>query len=472
MLFNTLEYLVFFIVVLIVAWLLAGHRPVRNLFLLVASFYFYVSNNHWQILLLLLTTTIDYFLCLKMEHERSHKRRKTLLVISLVSNLGVLFYFKYYNFAGASAAAFLSFLGVRMDWVDVNILLPVGISFFTFEALSYTIDVYRGDIKVERRWSRLAFLVSFFPHLIAGPIVRARQFFPQMDEKPRLNLKTLDEALYLIGAGLVKKLVLADMLAIYADAAFNAAGTASQKDLLLGIYAFSFQIFFDFSGYSDIARGSAKLLGFELVVNFLRPYTAASLTEFWRRWHISFSTWLRDYLYIPLGGNKMATRFGVYRNLFLTMLLGGIWHGAAWHFVAWGVLHGLALMVERATGLGTSDAPMAFWRRLPRAILVFHVVTLIWVPFRANNIGDAVTMLRRLFLPDPSCCDTLTNGMAAVIAVTLGAWLWQMLTEYVDLRGRFLALPVPMKAMAYAGVTVAVFVMTSEAPKSFLYFQF
>ena len=301
----------------------AGHRRFRNYFILLASFYFYFSNNGWQILLLLFTVTVDWTVCLRLANEPVEARRKALLAISLVSNLGVLFFFKYYNFASGSVVSLFGLVGWKLDWVEANILLPVGISFFTFEALSYTIDVYRGHIRAEREWNRLAFLVSFFPHLIAGPIVRAAQFFPQMDRTPSLTAATLDEALYLVVVGLFKKIVIADTLAIYADASFAVPASSDRLTLWLGVYAFSFQIFFDFSGYTDIARGCGKLLGYELPENFRRPYVAASMTEFWHRWHITLSTWLRDYLYISLGGNRMRTRWGVYRNLFITMFIGG-----------------------------------------------------------------------------------------------------------------------------------------------------
>jgi alginate O-acetyltransferase complex protein AlgI len=472
MAFNTLEYLLFFTGVLTVAWLTSGHRRFRNYFILAASFYFYFSNNSWQILLLLFTTTLDWAVCLRMAQETDTARRKVLLAVSVISNLGVLFFFKYYNFAAGSVVDFLGLLGWKLDWVEANILLPVGISFFTFEALSYTIDVYRGHIRAEREWSRLALLVSFFPHLIAGPIVRASAFLPQMDRPASLTYSNFEEAIYLVAAGLFKKIVVADTLAIYADAAFAAPASADRLTLWLGVYAFSFQIFFDFSGYTDIARGCGKLLGFELPENFRRPYAAASMTEFWRRWHMSLSSWLRDYLYISLGGSRMRTRWGVYRNLFLTMLLGGLWHGAAWHFALWGALHGVALAVERALQVRQAAEALSAQTAMLRAFLLFNLVTLIWILFRTDSLGNAVVMLSRMVGPATPCCAQPTNGMVLAAAIVAAAWAWQVITDRVDLRSAYLGWPAAAKSLVYSAVALAVFVMTSDAPKSFIYFKF
>ena len=299
MLFNTAEYFIFFVIVLTVSWLVAAHRQVRLWFLLAASLYFYTSNNHWQVLLLLLTTTIDYLLCIWLSQIEGRALRKVLLAVSVCSNLGLLAYFKYFNFFGQSVASLSGLIGLRLDWVDLNVALPVGISFYTFEALSYTIDVYRGKIPAQRQWNRLAFLVSFFPHLIAGPIVRAADFFPQMDRRPWLSRREFELALYLIVAGLVKKIVFADTLSYYADAAFDGNSKIGAYTAWVGVYAFAFQIYFDFSGYTDIALGSAKLLGFQLPENFNYPYAASSITDFWSPLaHQSFNLASRLCLYL------------------------------------------------------------------------------------------------------------------------------------------------------------------------------
>jgi D-alanyl-lipoteichoic acid acyltransferase DltB (MBOAT superfamily) len=318
----------------------------------------------------------------------------------------------------------------------------------------------------------LALLVSFFPHLIAGPIVRAAQFFPQMDRAFSLSATTVDEALYLVVMGLFKKIVLADTLAIYADAAFAVPASTDRITLWLGVYAFSFQIFFDFSGYTDIARGCGKLLGYELPENFCRPYVAASMTEFWRRWHITLSTWLRDYLYISLGGNRMPTRWGVYRNLFVTMFIGGLWHGAAWHFAIWGAIHGLALIFERALGVVVNNTATSRHARLLRGFAIFNLVTLVWIPFRAASLSDAGTLLLRMVLPGTPCCAEPTWGIAVAAIIVAFGWLWQVLTEYTDLRSRYLAQPVPLKSTCYAVLLLTIFIVGSDTPRTFIYFQF
>ena len=476
MLFNSLEYLVFMLVCLAVSWMLAGYSRLRTWFILVASLYFYYSNNHWQILLLLFATTVDYAVCLRMQDEPSLTRRRMLLSVSLVSNLGLLCYFKYVNFFGESLQALADALGFRLDWVDLNVLLPVGISFYTFEALSYTIDVYRGEIRAERDWSRLAFLVSFFPHLIAGPIVRAKDFFPQIGRPPRLPPERLEQALFLIATGLFKKMIVADTLALFADNAFDHAGSVGSLGAWIGVYAFSFQIYFDFSGYTDIALGSALLLGYELPQNFRRPYVAVSISEFWRRWHMTLSSWLRDYLYISLGGNRMRTRWGVYRNLILTMFLGGLWHGAAWHFALWGVLHGLLLSVERALGVvaprehARADERPGPAERLIKGALVFQVVTFLWIPFRAQSLADSWALLQQMFSFKDAA--GLTNGVVLAAATILLSWAWQAASEFTSAEQRLRDAWLPVKAAAYAGVVAGVLIASSAAPRSFIYFQF
>jgi alginate O-acetyltransferase complex protein AlgI len=470
MLFNSLEYFLFFSFVLAVSWLTAGWGRFRTWFLIAASLYFYTSNNSWQVFLLITTTTVDYFASLMMSRSKDESSRKLMLTVSVTSNLGMLGYFKYYNFFGESIASFSGWLGWHADWVDVNILLPVGISFYTFEALSYTIDVYRRKIPAERDYARLAFLVSFFPHLIAGPIVRAADFFPQIGRHPALTVRNFELAVYLIAMGLFKKIVLADGLAPLADDAFTRPGEIGTLATWIGVYAFSFQIYFDFSGYTDIALGSAKLLGYDLPPNFNRPYASTSITDFWRRWHMSLSSWLRDYLYISLGGNRMRTRWGVYRNLILTMVLGGLWHGAAWHFVIWGFLHGIWLSLERM--FAAPDAarrPPSKLSTAVRTILVFHGVFALWMVFRATSMTALWTMVGVMRSSTPS---EFSVGMAIACGVMIWAWATQAITEGIDFKNRFLALPAPVKAVPYFATIVLVLVFGSEEPRSFIYFQF
>jgi alginate O-acetyltransferase complex protein AlgI len=473
-LFNSFEYFVFFSFCLVAACLLAGLPRLRVGFLLVASFYFYFSNNHWQILLLLFAVTVDYFVCLRMQDERSPTQRKLLLCVSLLSNLGLLGFFKYANFLGESFHELAAAFGFRLDWVDLHVLLPVGISFYTFEALSYTIDVYRGEIRAERKWSRIAFMVSFFPHLIAGPIVRARNFFPQIYDPKPLTRDRLERALFLIAGGLFKKMILADTLALFADNAFDHTPSIGWLGAWIGVYAFSFQIFFDFSGYTDVALGSALLLGYDLPQNFRRPYIATSITDFWRRWHMTLSSWLRDYLYIPLGGSRMPSKLGVYRNLILTMFLGGLWHGAAWHFAIWGVLHGLALSVERALGVRPPSAEAkpaeAVGWRLLKGALVFQLVTFLWIPFRARNLGDTWRLMEQMFSFRAPV--GITNGMVLAALTILLSWAFQAFAELTPAEGPIHNAWLPLKAVAYSGVIVGVLVASSAAPRAFIYFQF
>jgi alginate O-acetyltransferase complex protein AlgI len=469
MLFNSLEYFLFFSFVLAVSWLTAGWFRFRTYFLIAASLYFYTSNNSWQVLLLITTTTIDYFASLLMGRTQDKRFRSLLLGISVASNLGMLGYFKYYNFVGESFAYLSNSLGFHRDWVDANILLPVGISFYTFEALSYTIDVYRGKIKAEIDYNRLAFLVSFFPHLIAGPIVRAADFFPQIGKRPTMSVANLELAVYLLAIGLFKKIVLADGLAPFADDAFNRPHEIGSLATWIGVYAFTFQIYFDFSGYTDIALGSAKLLGYELPPNFNRPYAAASIMDFWRRWHISLSSWLRDYLYISLGGNRMKTSWGVYRNLMLTMVLGGLWHGAAWHFAAWGSLHGAWLSVERMWAGRNNPPPISKVGTALRTIAVFHGVAVLWMVFRARSMMQLWNVVTVMASSIPS---QISVGMVGACGIMIWAWLAQVVTERVDVKARFLLLPTPLKIIPYLACAGLVFILNSETPKAFIYFKF
>jgi D-alanyl-lipoteichoic acid acyltransferase DltB (MBOAT superfamily) len=473
MLFNTPEYLGFFLVVLAVSWLAAGFTRFRTWFILAASFYFYTSNNHWQVLLLLATTTIDYAICLRLGTTEDGRTRKLLVGISIVSNLGMLGYFKYANFFAENVRAFATLIGWHLDWFDVNVLLPVGISFYTFEALSYTIDVYRRKIPVEKEWTRLAFLVSFFPHLIAGPIVRAADFFPQIGKRPRIKVPELEMALLLVFGGLIKKIVFADALGPYADKAFDSPEKLDSFEAWLGVYAFMFQIYFDFSGYTDIALGCAKLLGYDLPQNFRRPYAAISFTDFWHRWHISLSTWLRDYLYISLGGNRTKTRWGTYRNLLITMFLGGLWHGAAWHFAIWGFVHGVLLSLEKAFGAGRSHegVRLTLFARLLLNIAFIQVLLVTWILFRANDLGKLRTLFEAMFRFQMEY--PITLGMVMCVALMVCAWLWQLVNEAVPLRQYWVKYtPLAFKAGAYATAFAIVVLLNNPNPRAFIYFQF
>jgi alginate O-acetyltransferase complex protein AlgI len=467
-LFNSLEYLAFFLLVLAASWLLVRRPRARVWVLLLASYYFYAANNHWLIVLILISTQIDYRVALAIEGTESPVARRRWMLVSVVGNLGMLGFFKYFNFFVDSFAAAGGAVGLESTWKGWAIVLPVGISFYTFQSMSYTLDVYRGQLPAERSWARFAFYVAYFPQLVAGPIMRASLFLPQID-RPSLSVDELEQGLVLIARGLVKKIVLADFLATFADAAFDQPETVSTFGAWLGLYAFTFQIYFDFSGYTDIAIGCSRLMGYHLPDNFNLPYIAVSFSDFWRRWHISLSTWLRDYLYVPMGGNRTETFYGVARNMMVTMLLGGLWHGAAWHFVLWGALHGIYLVIERWLGWRdiTGLSPL---RLMARRFLVFHAVVLTWLVFRAQDM-DLLWGLVRAMGPSQVPL-VVTWGTLAAVGVILGGGLSQLVCLRWELTRAFLALPLPLKAMAYAAAAVAVAVFNSEGAQTFIYFQF
>lgn len=472
MLFNSIEYLLFFISILIVSWLFFKLQAARLFLLLAASYYFYASNNHWLILLIIASTQIDYFCGLMIEKNRIKKNKKYFLILSLTGNLGILGFFKYTNFLSETFVNSINFFGATLPSSTLDIALPVGISFYTFQSLSYTLDVYFGNIKAEKSWLRFSFFVAFFPQLIAGPIVRAKDFLPQTWAKPSLSFNEAEKALFKIFKGLFKKVVLADVLAIYVDAIFSSPGQASTVSAWIGLYAFSFQIYFDFSGYSDIAIGCARLLGFHLPINFKRPYVALSVTDFWRRWHISLSSWLRDYLYIPLGGSKMEKKAAIYKNILITMLLGGLWHGAAFNFIIWGGMQGLLLVFERITGIYKSSYSEIKLRPkiLIRQFITFNIITLLWLSFRCENIQSLATYLETMFTFGGQF--QVTTADISILGIIFCSWMLQYVSEYSRVETFLIRLPVPVKALGYAVISIVVFIVNGEAPKPFVYFQF
>ena len=411
--FHSAEYAVFLCVVFGAFWLLAETRRARGLALLAGSYLFYAGWNERYLLLIVASTLLDYVVArrlatLSAERERA---RRGLVALSVVANLGLLAVFKYHGFFRENVEALLGFA-----WPELDVLLPVGISFYTFQSLSYTIDVYRGTLKPARDLVEFALYVAFFPQLVAGPIVRASTFLPQLDRRPRLTRADVHGGIWRIGIGLVKKVAIADVLAVQlVDPTFAPDSTVTGFAVLLGVYAYALQIYCDFSGYSDIAIGSARLFGFDIPENFARPYLARSIQDFWRRWHISLSTWLRDYLYIPLGGNRGGTARTL-RNLMLTMLLGGLWHGAAWAFVLWGALHGAWLVAGRSWPRVFDRVPVA--GPLLAGLATFHLVCLAWVFFRAGADFDvAVSVLERI----PAAGTGLPDlAPAAIVALGLG----------------------------------------------------
>jgi D-alanyl-lipoteichoic acid acyltransferase DltB (MBOAT superfamily) len=492
MLFNSLEYAAFLPVVVLVYFLLASRF--RWVWLLAASYFFYMCWRPHYLILILVSTAVDYAAGILMESARSTARKRLFLIISLASNLGLLFAFKYFNFASESLRALLAYFGLPYEVPMLEVLLPVGISFYTFQTLSYTIDVYRGEREAERHLGRFALYVAFFPQLVAGPIERSTHLLPQFKRIIRFDYDRLRSGLSLILWGLFKKIVIADRLAQVVDHVYEFPGTQPGIALLLATYAFAYQIYCDFSGYSDIAIGSARILGYDLMTNFRSPYHATSISDFWKRWHISLSTWFRDYLYISLGGNRVAVPRW-YANLMIVFILSGLWHGANWTFIIWGALHGgyliCGVLREKllpgiATRLGLDRWPRLL--RAGRVILVFHLVCLGWIFFRAQGLGQAVVIVRRI-VSDLSLTPVMqSTGVFEALKSMLGVTVLQMvvvflaviLMESVEtlaatqrLQAGWQALPVQVRWAAYLALAliVANFGMF-HTPTEFIYFQF
>lgn len=387
--FNSLAYAIFLPIVFIIYWLLP-HRY-RWLLLLISSYYFYMSWNPKYVVLILLTTVTAYVAALLLEKQNNKTERKGILVTTLLVCLGVLFFFKYFNFASASVTAFLEMFSIHLHPVTLNLLLPVGISFYTFQTLSYVIDVYKGKVRPEKHFGIFATFISFFPQLVAGPIERTNNLLPQITSE-----KEFDYDLAIQGArqmlwGFFKKIAVADVVAVYVDAAYGNLLQCTGLDLFLAVFFFTIQIYCDFSGYSDIAIGTAKLFGINLMTNFSSPYFATSVKEFWSRWHISLSTWFRDYVYIPLGGSRCSA-FRNYINIMITFLVSGLWHGANWTFVFWGGIHGLAQVVEKAFSFDKKDKGALF--KAVSWFVVFVFCNFAWVFFRADSFGDALYVIQ------------------------------------------------------------------------------
>ena len=468
MLFNSLEFWIFLPLVLLFSRLLP-RRP-RNLFLLVASYLFYMWWDARFIVLIVASTLVD-FLVGRSLHEARGRSRSWLLVASLAANLGLLGFFKYYNFLAGSVA---SLLGVSTRTLHLNIVLPVGISFYTFQSMSYTIDIYRGKLEPVKRLTDFALYVVFFPQLVAGPIVRAREFFPQLFQWQPPSHERTEKGISLILIGLIKKMVLADHFARISDLYFgDVAAHPGAWAAWSATFAFAMQIFFDFSGYTDIARGCGRLLGYEFPVNFRRPYLAASITEFWRRWHISLSSWLRDYLYIPLGGNRRGN-WRTYENLIVTMLLGGLWHGASWNFVLWGGYHGLLLAGERWVRDRFQNLSIPQWLRLVllplRTAAAFLLVMVGWVFFRASSFQDSFAVLKSMFLWESTGAMLLPSGLILATALTL---IVALAEERRALLANLHLAPVWARVSTYAFLLIVLelFSVTSEEIP-FVYFQF
>ena len=470
MLFPTIQFAIFFVVVLTANWLLLPHRTRWKWFMLAASYLFYGAWDWRFVFLIVASTLVNQAAAVAMSRTDDPRRRKAAVVAAVAANLGILGWFKYYGFFVSSLINLGRSLAVDLPLPLLEITLPVGISFFTFQAMSYVIDVYRGDQEAVPLLD-VAVYLAFFPQLVAGPIVRSNEFLPQLHGAKDPRRVDATRAFGLVAGGLFKKVVVANTLAgAIVDPVFAAPSQFSALEILMGVYGYAVQIYADFSGYTDIAIGAALLMGFHFPDNFDAPYRALSIRDFWRRWHMTLSRWLRDYLYIPLGGSR-GGRAATYRNLFLTMLLGGLWHGAAWTFVLWGGFHGALLAWERWREETRVSPDVAagpgrlFWQR----VTTFHLVCLGWVLFRADSLSTVGEILGGLLDWGPA--PAVTPVVVALVAGGIGV-------QYVphDLRRRLLAgfsrlRPVAMTA-ALGGFLFLLDGMGPEGVAPFIYFQF
>lgn len=394
MLFNSLSFLMFFPLTCVIYFLIPTLKW-RNLFLLCASYFFYMNWEPLYALLLLSSTLITYFAALGIDYYKNDlKKKKVCLIISIVLNLTILFLFKYYNFAAENITEFLQYSGLSLKMPNFTFLLPVGISFYTFQALGYSIDVYRGNTKVEKNIFTYSLFVSFFPQLVAGPIERSTHLLPQFYKLKYFSYENAMRGIKMMLWGYFLKLVLADRCAMYVDAVFGNLEYHNGGSMFISAIFFTLQIYGDFAGYSLVAIGTAKIMGFDLMENFHRPYFASTITDFWHRWHISLSTWFKDYVYIPLGGNRNG-EIRTYCNLMITFLVSGIWHGAEWTFLCWGGIHGFFQCVEKF--LGWNKKSLTGYSRFFHWILTFTIVSFAWIFFRASTVSEAFFVIKSIF---------------------------------------------------------------------------
>ncbi len=479
--FNTYTFVVFFVLVCVLYYAIPFWKARKGL-LLIASYVFYSSWNPVFVLLLAFSTIVDWLLAKKIYSTQQQARKKRILIASLFCNLGLLSYFKYGEFFVETSVALLAKCHLYFSPQPLDIVLPVGISFYTFQTLSYTIDVYRGKISPAKSFFDYALYVSFFPQLVAGPIVRATFFLPQCRRQPDFSFDALGWGLGLITIGLFMKTVLADVVfSPIVDAAFTNPETLFFMEAWLAVFSFSGQIFCDFSGYSTIAIGTAMCLGFVLPDNFRSPYAAIGFRDFWRRWHISLSSWLRDYLYIPLGGNR-GTPVRTYVNLLCTMLIGGLWHGASWMFVLWGGLHGLYLVVERLfvklfvknSLFSTLPSSVAKYIRFLGAMLTFLVVSITWVFFRAEDLSQAQNILTALYNTKITEGAYIVSPDMFLFVVVLLVLMfgWQFFTRNSSLEDFFGRIHFFFRSIILSAMILSIYLFASGDNDAFIYFQF
>lgn len=483
MIFSSGIFLFLFLGFSFIYWCLGKHDTLRLLFVTAFSYYFYYKSSGFYLVLLALVTTTDFFIARAIaadQEERAARHReghsavqRLLLLLSLVVDLGLLCYFKYTNFFGEMLAPLWN-----GTFEPLDIFLPVGISFFTFQSMSYTIDVYRGNLKPLDRWLDYAFYVSFFPQLVAGPIVRARDFIPQIRRPLAVTNEMFGSGVFFIVGGLFKKAVISDYISVnFVERVFEQPDLYSGLENLLAVYGYAMQIYCDFSGYSDMAIGIALLLGFEFPMNFNSPYKSADITVFWRRWHISLSSWLKDYLYISLGGNRHG-KFRQYLNLIITMLLGGLWHGASLNFIAWGGLHGVALALDKVKN-SVLHRPKGYKshgvKRVVEVLVTFHFVCFCWIFFRNTTFEGSWTMIKQIFTHfQPQIFGQWIESYWAVGSLMLLGYVLHFLPSGMSLSVRKLVVRMPLLLQALLIVIVIFIVIQikSSDVQPFIYFQF
>jgi alginate O-acetyltransferase complex protein AlgI len=484
MLFNSFHFFVFFVLTTLLYFILPNNR--RWLLLLISSCYFYMVFVPVYILILGFTILIDYFAGIYIENASGH-RRKLFLIFSLVANIGVLAFFKYFTFLNENLSYLLHYFNLKNPIPYLSILLPIGLSFHTFQAMSYTIEVYRGRQRAERHFGIYALYVMFYPQLVAGPIERPQNMLHQFHEKHYFEYERVTSGLRLMAWGLFKKVVIADRLAILTDSVYGNPARYNSISLIIATIFFAFQIYCDFSGYSDMAIGAARVLGFKLMTNFNRPYQADSMADFWKRWHISLSTWFRDYLYIPLGGNKVSVPRW-YFNLFIVFLVSGLWHGANWTFVIWGAIHGFYLIFAIITKR-TRQRIDKFFRldRFPflAVLTTFFLADIAWIFFRADNVHNAFYILSHIFTVIP---DTLRNikihrpliGYMGLLPRDLllacGLIIFLQVIEHAqskwDLSKVIRVQPIYLRWTIYYGLILSIIFLGIFENRQFIYFQF
>jgi D-alanyl-lipoteichoic acid acyltransferase DltB (MBOAT superfamily) len=484
MLFNSMKYAIFLPIVFILYWLIP--QKFKWTLMLIASYYFYMSWNVKFVVLILFTTVVSYATALFISKTKVQRCKKILLISALVSCFGVLFFFKYFNFFFDTLTDALKVFTIQLHPLTLSLILPVGISFYTFQTLSYTIDVYKGDIEAEPHFGKYATFISFFPQLVAGPIERAGNLLPQIKQEHFFSYDNATYGLKFIAWGLFKKTIIADSLAVYVNLVYNNVNAYTGLSLIIATVFFAFQIYCDFSGYSDIAIGSAKLFGIDLMTNFKSPYFAASIKEFWSRWHISLSTWFKDYVYIPLGGNRVGkSRHKL--NLMITFLISGLWHGANWTFIIWGAINGLAQILEAPfVSKQSKKSPMLAGFHLSwaiRVIVVFTFCCLAWVLFRANNISDALYVFRHMLDGISHPLTYIRSGPLALLMekqhmIIIVFEIALLVTyDYFSLRYDVIRciskLPLIVRWGIYILLTLLCLLLNpAEAENAFIYFQF